>query len=340
MSAGLRDGIDILIVGVTGNTHVSGSFARAAGHLGLVTSTVDTELAYGGNVIVRKVLWHLADRRPIRLQSFSRHVRELASSKSPRVLLTVGQAPVTGDVIEEIRATGVVCANFSTDDPFNPAVSSDWHRKDLSCYEHVFTPRRDNMEQLEKIARGRVHYLPFGYDADLFYPSKDLPQTVPQILFVGGADADRAAFFASFMRTGLIPTFVGGYWERYAHTRSLTLGLKDAATIRDLTTAAAVNICLVRRANRDGHVMRSFEIPAVGGAMLVEDTAEHRAFFGRDGQYVSYFATPEEAAQKCTGLLEHPVETRRMAAHLHQFVTRGGHSYTDRLRTIFETCVR
>jgi hypothetical protein len=86
-----------------------------------------------------------------------------------------------------------------------------------------------------------------------------------------------------FMRHGPSVKVAGGYWEKYPALRTHALGLKPPEIIHALTAAAKVNLCLVRRANRDGHVMRSFEIAAIGGCMLVEDTEEHRAIFGGDG---------------------------------------------------------
>jgi hypothetical protein len=47
--------------------------------------------------------------------------------------------------------------------------------------------------------------------------------------------------------------------------------------------------CPVRRASRDGHIMRSFEIAAVGGCMLAQDIDEHREIFGSEGEAVVYF---------------------------------------------------
>ncbi len=342
MNSNASNKVDVVFVGTVGNTHVCGSFVRAAAQIGITCVEIDTAMAYRGNAVLRRLIWHFGGRRPLHLHAFSNHVRDVVGKHSPRLLLTFGQAPVTGQTILDLRSEGVVSANFSTDDPFNSSVCGRWHRDDLRCYDHVFTPRRANMHDLEQLGGAKVHYLPFGFDADLFYRNQ-VPEEVghadPKILFVGGADPDRAAFFEQFMKSGLNPTFVGGYWDRYAHTRKLTIGLQDADTIRRLTETASINICLVRRANRDGHVMRSFEIPAVGGAMVVEDTVEHRAFFGEDGMYVTYFASPEEAANQCQRLLADPVETRRMANALHQHISAAGHTYRDRLQDIVAKCL-
>ncbi|MEQ1517108.1 MAG: glycosyltransferase [Usitatibacteraceae bacterium] len=132
------------------------------------------------------------------------------------------------------------------------------------------------------------------------------------------------------------PTLVGAYWDRHADTAKLTLGQMQAAKLSQATARAAVNLCLVRRANRDGHVMRSFEIPAVGGFMIAEDTAEHREIFGPEGECVLYFAGPIEAAAKTKWALAHPDDRRRMAKECHRRITSGAHTYGDRLHTMLE----
>ena len=78
--------------------------------------------------------------------------------------------------------------------------------------------------------------------------------------------------------------------------------------------------------------MRTFEIPAVGGFMLAEDTAEHRAVFGAEGEAVLYFTGPETAAEKARWALANPAERTRMARAAHGLITTGGHSYRHRLQ--------
>jgi spore maturation protein CgeB len=332
----------VAFVGPLGNTHLCGSFHRAAQDIGLESVAIDTARAYEGPVVLRKLAWHMADRRPLRMRQFSQDLSLAFGDRLPDVVLTLGQAPVNGDAISVLQQAGIICANFSTDDPFNKVVGAGWHLEDLKRYNHIFTPRRANFDQLTKLGSARVHYLPFGYDPHLFQPVREEKQTLelkaPQVLFVGGADADRAAFFAEFIDNGPPPTLVGGYWDRYDHTRHLTLGMQEAAAIQALTASAGVNICLVRRANRDGHVMRSFEIPAVGGFLMAEDTIEHREIFGHEGERVMYFASAHEAAVKSARMLKQPAERKRMSAALQQYVTASGHTYADRLRWLLAAC--
>jgi spore maturation protein CgeB len=78
--------------------------------------------------------------------------------------------------------------------------------------------------------------------------------------------------------------------------------------------------------------MRSFEIPALGGFMLAEDTEEHRTLFGREGEQVLRFRSPAEAAEKACWALAHPAERARMAAAANRALTQGRNTYGDRLQ--------
>jgi spore maturation protein CgeB len=199
----------------------------------------------------------------------------------------------------------------------------------------VCSTRRSNLDDFQHLGCRKVHYLPFGYDETLFasqMQSGDTP--AHDVLFVGGADTDRAAFVAEFMHQGLPVAVAGGYWERYPAFRAHALGTKPPEAIRALTAAAKVNLCLVRRANRDGHVMRSFEIAAAGGCMLAQDTNEHREIFGPEGGTVVYFRDAKEAAQRARALLCDSFERKRLAAGLHRRIVEGAHTYADRLATI------
>jgi spore maturation protein CgeB len=139
-----------------------------------------------------------------------------------------------------------------------------------------------------------------------------------------------------FVRHGPPVTVVGGYWERYAAFRARALGIKPPEIVRALTAAARVNLCLVRRANRDGHVMRSFEIAAAGGCMIAEDTHEHREIFGPEGEATVYFRNAEEAVERTRALLCSSSERRRLAAGLHRRIVSGAHTYANRLATMLE----
>jgi spore maturation protein CgeB len=117
------------------------------------------------------------------------------------------------------------------------------------------------------------------------------------------------------------------------------MGQMPPDEICGLTKAARVNICLVRRANRDGHVMRTYEIAAIGGCMVVEDTNEHREIFGEDGECVHYFSTPEDLAGLVRMLLADENERTRLSVAVRTRIREGKNSYSDRLLTMISLAV-
>lgn len=322
----------IAFVGGFDLAHIGRSLVRAAAQLDIDTVTFDIAEASHGNRLLRTLSWRFGDRRPLQMNRFSEQLVGACTATRPDLLIATGAVPLPKEALRALHALNVICINYSTDDPWNPISRAQWFLDALPSYHVIFTPRRANVDDFRRLGCSDVRYLPFGYD-DVLHARSDGRVDAPNcdVLFVGGADRDRVAFATAFMRGGSSLALVGSYWERFWFTRRYALGCKPPETIRELTAAAKVNLCLVRRANRDGHVMRSFEIAAIGGCMLAEDTAEHREIFGSDGEAVVYFRTPDQAAARARMLIADPNERARLAAAVRARVVGGHNSYRDRL---------
>jgi spore maturation protein CgeB len=324
----------LALLGTLGGTHIGGSLARCAARLGIESIWFDADKASARPRLLRSLSWHLG-RRPLYLNQFSNKLVKACAEAKPEFLLATGMSPLTESALRALRQLGIINVNYSTDDPWNPTMRSNWYLQALPLYDLIFTPRRSNLDDFQRLGCQKVHYLPFGYDETFFampLQSGDIP--VHNVLFVGGADPDRVAFMTEFVRQGPVVAVAGGYWERYPAFRAHALGIKSPEVIRALTAAAKVNLCLVRSANRDGHVMRSFEIAAAGGCMLAQDTDEHREIFGPDGEAVAFFRDAKEAAQRARALLCDSSERKRLAAGLHRRIVHGSHTYAHRLATM------
>jgi hypothetical protein len=306
----------------------------------------DCYRAWRGSRLLRSLSWRLNDKRPPRLKDFVDNVLTGCADARPEILIATGTAPLTAIALQELRRLGIVCINYSTDDPWNPVLRANWFLHALPYYDLILTTRRANVEDFWRVGCGDVRYLPFGYDDELFCRSVGVRQgsvhgAVHDVLFVGGADQERVAFISEFVSAGRAVALVGDYWETARQTRRFAFGHRPPEEVRILTAAAKINLCLVRRANRDGHVMRSFEIAALGGCMLAEDTVEHREIFGDDSEAVTYFRSPREAADRTRILLANPTERARLSAAVHdRIVSHGAHTYRDRLVTILGAAER
>jgi spore maturation protein CgeB len=107
--------------------------------------------------------------------------------------------------------------------------------------------------------------------------------------------------------------------------------------LRKATSAAMVCLCLARKANRDGHTMRSYEVPAMRGVILAEATDDHKDMFGEEGAL--YFRDTPEMITKAKWLVAHQPEVRQMAERAYARITSGANTYRDRLETILTLCL-
>ncbi len=329
----------LLIVGHTETMHVGSHLGRAADALSVVAEICDAANAYAGPAWRRRADWWLRGRRPVRLEAFSTEVVQAARRFQPTMVLTTGVAPVHTKALDALGEMGIVRANFLTDDPWNPAHRAPWFFEALGHYDHVFSPRQANLADLGRVGQAEVHYLPFGYDPAVHFveppaSADEASGYAADVMLAGGADPDRVAVIAALVGAGLGVAVYGGYWDTFAETAGSARGRLDAAGLRRATGAATVCLGLVRRANRDGHAMRSFEVPAMGGCLLAEDTSEHRAIFGPEGAAVLYFTTPNHAASQARRLVADPDLRQRLANRAHALVAGGGHTYRDRLAVL------
>lgn len=338
----------ILIIGNAEPTHVGGHFLQASrsSNAEVAASLMSVREAYQAPRLVRALYWHLLGKRPARLQSFSEALVRRCAQEKPDLVLATGIVPVTARALAQLRQMGVWTANFLTDDPWNKAHHAPWFMSALPRYNHIFTPRHANEPELRALNGPTVSYLPFAYAPEIHFPPvetdpQDLPDVSGKLLFIGGADDERAEIMGTLHQRGIPISVWGGYWAQRPALRAHAHGHAGPAMFRRLVGSAAINLCLVRRANRDGHSMRTFELPAVGGCMLVEDTEDHRAFFGAPGQCVRYFASLMEMETEARELMQNAATRRHLAEAAHRRIcVEGRHTYADRLQTIINMRAR
>ncbi|HUI06245.1 MAG TPA: glycosyltransferase [Verrucomicrobiae bacterium] len=336
---------ELVLVGNPGEVHVGAHLRAAANALGLEPTFCDITQAFNGATLRQKIDWWVRGRRPTHLRKFSHRVVQVCLEVRPTWLICTGVAPVEGWALRKIGELGTRRLNYLTDDPWSSAHRAAWFLEALSAYDQVFSTKRSLLDELRRSGCPGVAYLPFAYAPEAHFPEQPPPGRggnglAADVVFVGGADRDRVPYMATLLRAGFQLALYGGYWERYRATAGAARGQADLRTSRQAVQAAKVALCLVRRTNRDGHCMRSFEVPAIGACMLTEDTTEHREIFGENGQAVVYFRTQEEMVERLRWLLAHDEDRHRLADAAHQLITGGKHTYRDRLETMLQEANR
>ncbi len=289
--------------------------------------------------ILNQISWRLFDKTYWHQEQFQKQIFFELNKSASNAVIVVGTSPVNCHTLKKINSNRVKTINFVTDDPWNPAHLSRWYLNSLAEYDLLITPRRSTLNQLKQVSKGKVIYLPFAYNPQVHFEESqlttdDFRRYSCDIMFFGGADKDRLPYICELIRSGLTVKLYGGYWERYPETRPLTLGIVPPAELRKAVKASKIVLNLVRRSNRDGHVMRSFEVPAMGGCMLNEETEEHIEIFG--SETLPFFRTPEEMVKQAKILIKSPELREKFVRLGKNKIVGGENTYSDRLRTILK----
>jgi spore maturation protein CgeB len=295
---------------------------------------------YSGRSLFHRIAYRLLGRKPLSYWSFNREVRTLAQKFQPQIVLVVKGAFLSPRTLCQIKqTTGAFIVNYATDDPFNPANMTVDLVAGIRYYDLYVSTKRAIMDDLRNAGCSEVIYIPFGYAPELHFPehpvSKDeINQFTSDVVFVGGGDKDRFPIMRSIETMPDIDLHLyGDYWNRDQLLASSYRGFVYGRDYRLAIGGSKISPCLVRRTNRDDHVMRTFEIPACRGFMLAERTETHLEWFEEDTEAV-FFTTTEELIEKILFYVRNETERNRIAERGYLRVIQSNHTYTHRLRDI------
>ena len=293
--------------------------------------------------IVHKIAYRLLIRRPLTYWRYNRELLAKALEYGPDVVFIIKGAYIAPRTLEVIkRETGALLINYAADDPFNPATPN---RSLVTCIPHYdlyVCTKKAIMEDVRRAGAKQVMYVPFGYKPSVHFPEMPISQEEKHrfesdVVFLGGMDQDRLPLFESLHQA--LPDvrlhLYGGYWEKSQALGSLHKGLAFGRDYRLALGGCKIAVNVVRRSNRDDHVMRTFEIPACRAFMLAERTPEHLEMF-REGTEMACFSTAQELIQQVRYFLTHHSERQSIADGGHKKVLNGKFSYKDRLQEILD----
>lgn len=292
--------------------------------------------------LIHKVGYRLLSRRPLTFWRFNRALLAEARRFRPHLMAVVKGAYIMPSTLRRIKEEiGAMLINYATDDPFNRANTTPDLVGGIPVYDVYACTKRAIMDDVRRAGCRAAIYTMFGYNPSVHFPER--PATVDEaqrfrsdVVLAGGADPDRFRDLEPLLGSRDISlALYGGYWTRDRRFTPYARGFAIGRDYRLALGGARIALCLVRRANRDGHAMRSFEIPACGAFMLAERTDEHLALF-REGEEAAFFGSPEELLEKIRYYLAHDGERARIARAGHARITTGRHTYRDRLQEIVQ----
>ena len=283
-----------------------------------------------------KVFYRLADRRSWEWWGFQRKLVALIEQQTPRLVLVTGILPLAPRVFDAIRASGGRIVNYLTDDPWNPIHRRRCFLRNLRDYDHIFSTKEALRPQLEAAGTPSTSWLPFAYDPELHHPIDLIEPEPADVLFVGTGATERLPWLEALADLpGLRRRIHGNSWEGLS-----TPGWEKGPAVvgEDYCRAigsARIVLGLLREANGDLSTDRSYEIGAIGGCGLYQDTSEHRTLL-EDYPDTGFFKDPSELRARVQTLLSDPELQQRLRQAGAVALRKAEQTYGARLRTILK----
>lgn len=289
---------------------------------------------------LRRMLWHFFQALPVSI--ISRQFVKTTRSFLPDLIIVVSGNLISSMALKTIqKKTSATLFHFYGEDFFNPLNTTRTLRQAAYNYDHLFTTKTFNLPEMAEIGLHNVSFVPHGYRPNCHFPVTisytERQEYGSDLSFVGTWEAERAAILAQLM--GFDLRIWGASWQKADKKLGLRNVIQNRAVYcQDLSrvfNASKINLAFLRKANRDRHTSRTFEIPACGGFQLSERTDEVLSFF-EEGKEIECFESLEELKDKARYYLKNEAKRQRIVLAGLERVRSNSYSYVDRLQTLLD----
>ncbi|OIR07007.1 spore protein YkvP [mine drainage metagenome] len=205
--------------------------------------------------------------------------------------------------------------HYSPDDMFNSANQSKYYLKSIKTYDYHITTKSYNVQELKSYGAKDVFFINNCFD-DIFHSKINFITPTYEVGFIGSFEIERAEILFKLARRGIKLTIRGNWpqaWVRKFKEHKVDICARelDFPEYNIFIQQCKINLCFLRKANRDLQTTRSIEIPAMGGFMLAEDTYEHRILFKENIEAV-FFNNIDTLINKIVFYLTHDEERKKI----------------------------
>jgi spore maturation protein CgeB len=189
------------------------------------------------------------------------------------------------ETVRKIKDKGIFICNYNADHPFiiySRGSGSSNVKKSIGLYNLHFSYSKEVVSKIEQEFKIKSEWLPFGYELDdeIYHESAEIEE-LNKVCFLGNPDKIRANLLFEIADSGIEIDVYGHNWVKWLNNHP-NIQYFDAVYLDNMWKTLRkyrVQLNIFRPHNVGSHNMRSFEVPAIGGIMLAEDSPEHRLFF-------------------------------------------------------------
>ena len=197
-------------------------------------------------------------------------------------------------------SSNVVLIFLSEDDIIARHNASYWFKFGLHSYDHVFTTKQFNIDELLLIGAKKVHLISDSFCKEVHFPCKltsdEKKNYSADVSAIGAFEIERYNSLLYIAKKGVRVSVWGGNWDNYIGKHH-NLDVKGKYLYDDeyskAISGSKINLNFLRKMNRDTITSRSVEIPACGGFMLAERTEQQKELF-IEGKEAVYFSSDDE----------------------------------------------
>jgi hypothetical protein len=177
----------------------------------------------------------------------------------------------------------------------NPRNQTVYYLNSLKFYTLILTTKSYNVSELLSLGAKHVKFVSNCYDhklhKKLVLSKADLESYYSPVGFIGAFEEDRYLHILSLAKNGIPVKVFGKSWAKYSNIHTNLIVDPNDYYHYDyvkILNAIDINLCFLRKQNRDLQTQRSVEIPACSKLMIAERTSEHLNLFEENKEAVFF----------------------------------------------------
>ena len=252
------------------------------------------------STLYEKITWKL--RLPADLTNANEKIVETVKEKKFDVIWIEKGNTIRPKTLFFIKKnfSSIKLVSCSEDDMYARHNQSLFYRWGLRYYDIVFTTKTYNLTELKLLGAKKTELFLDAYDEKLHRPyvlsGEEKKRFSCDVSSIGAFEEDRAMRMLDLAERGIKIIVWGNGWESWVGKHPNLIVKNEHLFKEDYSkaiNATKINLCFLRKINRDEVTSRSVEIPACGGFMLAEKTKRHLEFF-KEGEEAVFFDNNNE----------------------------------------------
>lgn len=286
----------ILILGANKEHNLEYLYAKYLNAIDDVTCEIYPSFEKYAEIIKKNIFNKIVNRLSVNLllRSLNLDIIDFVKLNKPEIIWVFKGMEIMPKTIIELKKLGFILVNYNPDHPFiftGPGSGNKNVTKSIKIYDLHISYNLNVIERFKLEYGIKCEFLPFGFE--MFSNEIEILNVNSYdksiVCFIGNPDKQRLETLNKLADNGVKIDVYGHGWSKIINNVNLkayeaVYGDEFASTI----TKYRIQLNLLRIHNKNSHNMRSFEIQALGGIQLTENTREHKLFFEENSNIFLY----------------------------------------------------